>query len=171
MIRTTRPLLLAIAIAPVSPVVAQQGRDATRTLDELAACRSISADAQRLSCFDRIAAGIAGARASGDLLVFDRKKVEEERRTRFGLVDPPAGGTTPEGVVRVREVATTVKAVRPAPQRNHWTVDLANGQTWRTLESTPEPRVGAPIRLVTTVTGGFRAVVGKGRLFDVRRIR
>lgn len=169
--RIIKPLLLAIAITPIPSVSAQDRRDTTRTLDELAACRAIGGDAARLACFDRIATGIAGARASGDLLVFDRKKVEEERRTRFGLVDPPAGGTTPEGVVRVREVATTVKAVRPAAQRNHWTLDLGNGQTWRTLESTPEPRIGAPVRLLTTMTGGFRAAVGKSRPFYVRRIR
>jgi hypothetical protein len=173
--RILRTGLVALATAwQAGPAFAQAGESAVRSLDALAACRAILTDGDRLACYDRIATRIASARDSGELLVFDRQKVEAERRVRFGLVDPPEGSDTPapREAARVTEIETTVKAVTPGAERGVYLIDLANGQRWRTLETiSVEPRVGAVIRLATTVTGGFRASVARGRAFGVRRVR
>ena len=167
--------LVALAAAcSTGSAFAQAGESAARSIDALAACRPIQADGERLACYDRIAGNIAAARASGEMLVFDRRKVEAERRVRFGLIDPPEGSDTPapREAARVTEIETTVKGVTPGGERGVYLIDLANGQRWRTLETiSVEPRVGAMIRLATTVTGGFRASVARGRAFGVRRVR
>lgn len=169
-------LLFSCAGLLAAPITAsgQARGDATRALDELAGCRAVAADAERLACFDRVAAGVATARASGELLAFDRETVTAERRRTFGLVDAPesAGAEAAARAAKVRQLASTITGVSQGPGLGLWRLTLANGQVWQTLN--PDrygPRAGASIRLITTVTGGFRASIDRGALVQVKRIR
>lgn len=163
-------LVLALAPAPARA----QDRDAVRALDGLAECRAIAGDAERLACFDRVAGGIVAARASGDLLVFDKKKVTAERKVRFGLVDVPdgVGAEAAARAAKVRELKSTIAGVEQGPGFGRWNLKLANGQVWQTID--PErygPRPGSDVRLTTTVTGGFRASIAGTTPLQVKRIR
>lgn len=170
-----RPFHLAILALPIATAApAQEARDAVRALDELGQCRALTADAERLACFDRIVGRIAAARRSGELLAFDREAVATERRVRFGLADVPndAGSEAAARAAKVRELSSTITGVAQAPGFGRWDLTLANGQVWRMLDGDRYgPRAGAPIKLITTVTGGFRASVDRGQAVQVRRIR
>lgn len=165
-------LLTATAAAAQDGPGANPG--AVGALDELAKCRAIAADAERLACFDRVVDRVASARASGALLAFDREAVAAERRVRFGLVDVPADAGTEAAVkaAKVTRIDSTITGVSQGPGFGLWNLQLANGQRWQTLG--PDrygPRPGASIRLLTTVTGGFRMVVDNGRPIQVKRTR
>lgn len=173
-----RSLLLlscAVVSSAVSGAAAAQRRgDAVRALDDLAACRSIAADAERLACFDRVAGGIAASRESGELLAFDRKEVTAERRRNFGLADVPdgAGAEAAKRAAAVRELTSTITGVSQGPGFGLWNLQLANGQVWQTLAAERYgPRAGASIKLTTTVTGGHRASIDRTRPVQVRRLR
>lgn len=162
------------AAALASEAIAQRGDDVVAKLDQLARCRSITAPNARLDCFDQAAASISAARASGELLAFDRRKVIAERQVRFGLVDVPdgAGAEAAAKAARVREISSTIAGVEAGPGFGRWNLKLGNGQVWQILGSDRYgPRAGASIRLLTTVTGGFRASIDRAEPVNVKRLR
>lgn len=169
-----RRLLAPLALLAAPAAVAQTG-DAARTVDQLAECRAVLADAERLNCFDRLAERIAAARRSGDLLVLDRAKVVERKRRTFGLANPVGdvfGGGAEDRATQVTEVETTVQAVSPTANPGRWNMRLANGMVWQAVDSLPAPpRAGAPIKLKPALLGGYRASFGGARSFLVKRLR
>lgn len=171
-------LALAAFLAPVTLLVAtaaQDAADVSRTVDRLTECRAISADADRLACFDRLAARIAAARTSGDLLVLDRRQVVERKRRSFGLANPTSevfGGGEADRATEVTQLDTTIRAAKPAAAYGRWNLELANGSVWQTVDTLSfPPKVAAPITLKTATLGGFRASINKGRTFLVKRLR
>lgn len=166
------PFLLLLLVAPAA---GQDASDATRTVDQLAECRTIAADGERLACFDRLTARILAARKSGELLVLDRKRVVERKRASFGLANPRGdvfGGGAEDEATAVRELDTTVRNVGPTANPGRWNIELANGMVWQSVDSVPvPPRAGAPIKLKTALLGGYRASVNGGRSFLVKRLR
>lgn len=167
------PILLAPAIP--APAAAQEAADVSRTVDRLTECRAIGADGDRLACFDRLAARIAAARTSGDLLVLDRRQVVERKRRSFGLANPTSevfGGGEADRATEVTQLDTTIRAARPAAAFGRWNLELANGSVWQSVDTLPyPPKASAPITLRTATLGGFRASIGKGRSFLVKRLR
>lgn len=165
--------LAALALL-AAPAAAQSG-DASRTVDQLAECRAVSADVERLACFDRLAERIATARRSGDLLVLDRKQVVERKRRAFGLANPTGdvfGGGAEDKATQVTEVDTTVQVVRATANPGRWNMQLANGTVWQTVDSLPAaPRIGGPVKLKQALLGGYRASFGGTRSFLVKRLR
>ena len=166
--------LLALAALLATPAAAQSG-DATRTVDQLAECRAIAADAERLGCFDRLAERIVAARRSGDLLVLDKRQVVERKRRAFGLANPAGnvfGGGAEDKATEVTELETTVQAVSTTANPGRWNMQLANGMVWQSVDSLPSaPRSGAPIKLKQALLGGYRASLNGGRSFLVKRLR
>ncbi len=167
-----RLLLPALLIA--FPAAAQNAADPSRTVDQLGECRAIIADAERLSCFDRLAERIVIARRSGELLVLDRKKVVERKRAGFGLASTSGelfGGGEEDRATEVKELDTTIKVAAPAAAFGRWNLQLANGMVWQTVDTLSyPPKSGAPIKLKTASLGGFRASIN-GRSYLVKRLR
>ncbi|WP_375402711.1 hypothetical protein [uncultured Sphingomonas sp.] len=167
--------MLPIVIALFAPIVAQGSADVSRTVDRLTECRAIAADGDRLACFDRLAARIAAARTSGDLLVLDRRQVVERKRQRFGLANPPSdvfGGGEADRATEVSRLDTTIRMAKPAGPYGRWNLELANGSVWQSVDTLPfPPKASAPIALRTATLGGFRASIAGGRTFLVKRLR
>ena len=157
--------LLAVQAAP----------DASRTVDELARCRTVATDAERLACFDRLAERIAAARSSGELLVLDRSRVVERKRARFGLANPEGdvfGGGEADRATRVTELDTSIAVAKPAAAFGRWNLQLANGSVWQSVDTLASPpKAGATIKLKTATLGGYRASINGGRSFLVKRVR
>lgn len=163
------------ALLLAAPAAAQTAADASRTVDQLGQCRAVSADGERLACFDRLAERIVAARKSGDLLVLDRKQVVDRKRRAFGLANPTAnvfGGGAEDEATEVTELDTTVQSAAATANPGRWNIQLANGMVWQSIDSLPvPPRSGAPIKLKTAILGGYRASINGGRSFLVKRVR
>lgn len=166
-----RRLLTPIALL-AAPVAAQTA-DTTRTVDQLAECRAVPADADRLRCFDRLAERITAARSSGDLLVLDRRQVVERKRRAFGLTGPARDAFTTTGeVAAVTELNTSIQAIGPTPTPGRWNLQLADGTVWQSVDTLPfPPRKGSAVKVRTASLGGFRASIEGGRSFLVKRLR
>lgn len=168
-----RPILTLALVVAHAAAAAQT--DTTRTVDQLAECRAVTGDAERLACFDRLAERILAARKSGDLLVLDRKQVVERKRRTFGLTNPSGdvfGGGAEDKATEVSELETTVQSVAATAGVGRWNIQLANGMVWQSVDSLPvPPRAGTPIKLKTAILGGFRASLNGGRSFLVKRLR
>ena len=79
--------LLLLSSAPAA-LAAQDTVPRPRHLEAIGACRSISADPERLACFDREAAALVAATRSGQLSVVDRADMKAARRSLFGFQLP-----------------------------------------------------------------------------------
>lgn len=168
--------IVAALLAPTAvPPAAQDPADVSRTVDRLTECRVVPADADRLACFDRLAARIAAARTSGDLLVLDRRQVVERKRRSFGLANPSGdvlGGGEADRVTEVTQLDTTIRTAKPAAAYGRWNLELANGSVWQSVDTLPfPPRSSAPITLKNATLGGYRASIAGGRTFLVKRLR
>ncbi|MEG3160621.1 hypothetical protein U1763_08905 [Sphingomonas sp. LB2R24] len=177
-IRFSIPALAAMGLVAGGPALAQSGAqsgsDSSKTLDTLANCQVIAADAARLACFDSAAGQIASARKSGNLLALDRGKVIERKRQRFGLADAaqsPLGGGEADRLTKVTEVRTTIASVKPSSYARY-SLQLANNTVWETIEPlTLQPRPGTAIVVKQSGFGGFRATIAGERPILVKRQR
>lgn len=170
----TLVLLLAAASLAAVPLAAKDKKDddgpptkAAKIVDELAACRTITADPERLACFDRTAAALVTARADKQLVVIDREDVKKTKRSLFGFSLPKinlfGGGKDEDDVPEIREIDATIKAVRSIPN-GLFVVTLEDGGQWQFTETmTFPPRAGDPIHIKR---GGLGAYFGsvKGRV-------
>lgn len=161
-----------LLIAGAGQVAAQSG-DGPRTLTTLLDCREVVDDAARLRCFDGAAAKLATARRSGDLVALDGKKVAAVRRQEFGLAPTRTrheATAETQQLAALQQIESTIASVRSGSY-GRYTLSLANGGVWENVDplSFP-PAVKAPIRIVRAGFGGYRATIGKGRSFLVKRL-
>ena len=168
-----RSLILAAVILPAA-ARAQETRDVSGAIDAMSECRAVTVAADRLACFDRRVAAVMAAHGGRELLVVDRRHAEESRRRRFGLGDRSDDrlGRKGERQAAVRELSTIIRAAVPAAAYGRWDLRLADGSVWQTIDRLPfPPKVSAPITLRTATLGGYRASIGQGRSFLVKRLR
>ena len=107
-----------------------------------------------------------------DVLVVDRAAVVERKRARFGLgADTTFGGGAEDEATRVVTLETTVRSAQPA-LGGQWTMQLANGSTWQTLDPLRRvPQAGMAISVRRAPLGGYRASLAQGRSVLVKRVR
>lgn len=167
--------LLFLASCMPAVAAAQQIGDRGRAVDELTACRDVRGDAARLRCYDRAAEALAGARASGDLLVLDRKTVVARKQQRFGLATPTGemfGGGEADKATEVRQLDSQIVAIAPAKAYGRFDLQLANGSVWQTLEAFSfPPKTGAKVTVKEASFGGYRLSVSGERSVLAKRIR
>ncbi|WP_322964643.1 hypothetical protein [Sphingomonas fuzhouensis] len=157
-----------------SPVLAQD-ETAVRQFDELQRCKTTPDDHARLACYDRAATTILASRAAGDLMVLDRKTVIARKQSRFGLAVPTGemfGGGKADDATAVRQLDSSIRAVKAANAQGRWNMELANGSVWQTIDTLGfPPDAGDRIVLKEAPLGGYRASVAGGRSILVKRIR
>ncbi len=169
-------LAITIGLSTISATTAN-AQDAVPQLDAVLKCRNEDGQEARLACFDRTVAALERARAAKTVLVLDRSAVVARKQRSFGLGSPPGdafGGGEADRVTAVVDLDTTIQRANPtagAPGR--WTLALANGMVWQTLEDMSRPPTsGTPVKLRRSSLGGFRATIGKQtRGVSVKRLR
>ena len=150
----------ATAAIVFSPVVAM-GKElpSSQRLNALAACQAVSADAQRLACFDREARALAAAARAGDIRVVDREDVSAARRSLFGFSIPRIGlfgGGNEEGVTD--ELTSTIKSVQDVGRGRYRMVIVDGNAEWETIDSPMRlnrPRAGDKIVIKRSALGSF----------------
>ena len=138
----------------------------------LLACRAMADPAQRLSCFDRETAGIDRALASKDLVVVDKQKASEARRSLFGFSVPSFGSLFGGDEDEISQIDSTVASARRNVEGG-WTVTLADGSVWSQTDDTPvalAPRKGDKITVRRRALGSYTLAIGKQPGVKVRRV-
>jgi len=153
---------------------AQQAVPAARPelLSRLVACRTVTASEARLACYDAAAGALDAAERQGEVVVVDRAQVSAARRQLFGFELPSItlfdSGPAPE---RIDSVETTLtRAVLVGDGK--WTFVLADGGTWRQLDSERvsfRNEAGQPVRVRRATLGSYLLTIGHSRAVRVRR--
>ncbi len=164
--RWKRVMLAAISVTCSAPAMAQTtGGDATgrdtgdKLIEAVTRCRSITASAERLACFDRASSALEAARIGNDIAVLSREDVAEKRRSLFGFPLPTTNlfGRAGEKMPDVQNLDSTVRSVERTG-RDRWTVILADGSTWKTAEpSRFPPEIGDGVRIKRAALGTYLA--------------
>jgi hypothetical protein len=155
-------------------LLATPAQESAGSVDALVRCRAVADAAERLGCFDRATDQIATARRSGEMIVLDRAKVVARKRGQFGLSQAPEqmfGGGPEDAATEVRTLTTTVAGVQPATY-GLYTLQLANGMVWQTVDTMPfAPRRNTSITLRKTPFGGYRAHIDGEKPVLAKRLR
>ncbi|WP_246152642.1 hypothetical protein [Sphingomonas montanisoli] len=167
-------LLPAVIVALLAPAVAA-APEARRPemFDKLVACRAITEPTQRLACYDAQVSALDAAEKNDDLVIMDRKQVQETRRSLFGFTLPKfsLGGKKLDEKDDTNEIESTVQSVRRAG--NGWSFVLANDAgTWETSDGmATAPKIGDKIRIKKATMGSFLGSVGFNRGVRFRRVQ
>lgn len=166
--------LLLVAIG-FSPVQAQQISAPSRPelLTRLIDCRTITDGSQRLACYDAAASAFDSAEKQGDVVVIDREQVSVARRQLFGFQLPSMPdllqrGARPDTLDAIETTLTRAGQYGDGK----WTFNLADGSTWRQIDSEPvrfQNRSGQSVRVRRAAMGSFLLTVDGSRAVRVRR--
>lgn len=175
----TLPWALAAAgMLTTLPLAAQDDAKKLDPLDPLRACKSITTDAERLSCYDMVSTSLLAAAEDGDLSVVNREEVRATRRKLFGFSLPDFGIFGRNDKAREKDKAdeveilnTTVASSRSSS--NGLEVTTAEGAIWL-IPSPPRrlmtPRPGQSIELTRgSLSSYFMRINGQGGV-KARRI-
>jgi hypothetical protein len=153
---------------------AQQAAPSERPelLSRLVACRTVTAPEARLACYDAAAGALDSAERQGEVVVVDRAQVSAARRQLFGFELPSItlfdSGPAPE---RIDAVETTLTRAVMAGE-GKWTFVLADGSTWRQIDSERvnfQNRPGQPVRVRRASLGSYLLTIDRSRAVRVRR--
>lgn len=142
----------AVLAKPAKPLQRPEAFEA------LVRCRSIADAAARLACFDSAAQKLEQAADQRDLVVVDRKQIQETKRNLFGLDIPdlnPFGGAPDEEEVKSLD-GTVQSAMLDGDGR--WVVVLKEGGTWAQTDNNTlavKPRAGQKVKIVKAALGTY----------------
>lgn len=139
-------------------------------VQSLLQCRAITDAAQRLACYDRQSNAIAAAIEKKDLVVIDKEKATQAKRSLFGFSVPSFAGLLGGGDVSQIE-GTIVSATQNAD--GGWIIKLGDGSVWSQTDDTPvalEPRRGDKITVKRGALGSYFVKIGSQPGFKAKRV-
>jgi len=142
------------------------------TVKQLLDCRAIGDSAQRLACYDRQAAVMSQAIATRELVVIDKARANQAKRSLFGFSVPSFGGLFGGNEDDIKQIESTVAGVSHNPEGG-WVLKLADGSVWSQVDDAPmglPPRRGDKVVVKRGLMGGFYLELGKQPGFKAKRI-
>ncbi|MGO4408823.1 MULTISPECIES: hypothetical protein [unclassified Brevundimonas] len=142
-------------------------------LEQVARCRQITSDVERLRCFDNAAGALDAAERQGEVVVVDRGQIREARRQLFGFELPslPPMFSRDEADEKIDAVETTLLSAGQGAD-GKWLFRLADGSEWRQIDSDPvrfQNREGMEIRVRRASLGSYQLTAGRSRAVRVKR--
>jgi hypothetical protein len=135
-------------------------------------CRDIADPTQRLACFDRTVATMAGADSKGDLITLDQEQRKAIRHQAFGF-SMPSFSLFDKGEKPEQASAATFKIAQAWQDAYHrWNFRLETGAVWRQIDDNelyhdPHPGSVADIKK-GALTSFFMKVDGQEAIRVVR---
>ena len=168
-------LLLAAAIAFIAgPNLVRAAEPAEpAVIAALKACRALTADAERLACYDKAAQSVTKAQETGEVIIIDKQSARAARRQAFGL-ELPTLSILDRGAdkAETEKLQSVVKSARvDAEQR--LVVTLEDGAVWRQIDDTmlgKPPKAGDTIEVRKAAMGSYMMKIGSQPAIRVRRI-
>lgn len=156
-------LLTLIAAAPTQAAAPVEAQDQAATLRAVGACRALADAPQRLACFDRAAAALEQAVASGEVTVVDREQQRRVRRQAFGL-NLPSLELFDRGAPKAEteRLTATLAAASFGPD-GRLRFETADGAAWRMSDAQAAgrtPAKGATLTITKGALGSFFCSVG-----------
>ncbi|PZN99790.1 MAG: hypothetical protein DCF28_12510 [Alphaproteobacteria bacterium] len=176
-IRSTRSIIAGIFLVALCASAAQAQQPVAQARPELLTrlidCRSIADGGQRLACYDAAASAFDSAEKQGDVVVVDREQVSVARRQLFGFQLPSMPDILQRGAQPdvLDSIETTLNRAGQYGD-GKWTFSLADGSTWRQIDSEPvrfQNRAGQSVRVRRAALGSFLLTVDGSRAVRVRR--
>src|SRR5438552_1471966 len=131
-------------------------------VQSLLACRSVADSAQRLACYDKTAQGFADAVGKKEVVVIDKARATEARRSLFGFTVPNFGALFGGGGEEISQIEGVVDGVGENADGG-WTIRLADGSTWVQIDDTPvalAPRRGDKVVVKRGAIGAYLVKLG-----------
>lgn len=153
----------AKALPPTAPPAAVQS---------LLSCRSIADSALRLACYDKAAQGFAEAVTKREVVVIDKARANEARRSLFGFSIPNFGALLGGGGDEINQIQSTVQGAVENGDGS-FTITLADGSAWMQTDSTPvalPPRRGDKVVVKRGTLGSYFLKLGSQPGFKAKRI-
>jgi len=153
----------AAALAAPAALPAQKGKPQQRpeAFEALVRCRALTDDSARLKCFDAAAATLQQATENRELVMVDRKQIQETKRGLFGLdlpnLNPFGGGGGDDGVEEIKSIESTVRSAHTDGD-GRWVITLEDGSTWAQTDSYPlavNPKRGHKVKVVKASMGSY----------------
>jgi len=141
-------------------------------VQSLLACQSITDAGQRLSCFDKAAQGFADAMTKKEVVIVDKARANEAKRSLFGFSVPNFGALFGAGDEQVSQIESTVAAAFENGYEG-WTIKLADGSTWQQTDSAPvaiPPRRGDKVVVRRGTLGSYFVKLGSQPGFRAKRV-
>jgi hypothetical protein len=137
-------------------------------------CRTLTEDTARLACFDQQVAAFADAQQTGEVIVAERRVVEQARKSAFGLA---VGESTllrgPDGEP-LKSLSSKITDLRTLPGSGRAVISLENGSRWEQTDPPSfifSPRTGQMLVIDRGAMGGYRAKIeGRTGFTRVRRV-
>jgi len=168
-------LLLAAAIALIAApnLVGAAEPAEPAVIAALKACRALTADAERLACYDKAAQSVTKAQEAGEVIIIDKQTARAARRQAFGL-ELPTLSILDRGAdkAETEKLQSVVKSARvDAEQR--LVVTLEDGAVWRQIDDAmlgKAPKAGDTIEVRKAAMGSYMMKIGSQPAIRVRRI-
>jgi len=141
-------------------------------MQKLLDCRSIQDSAQRLSCYDREATAVDQAIDKKEIVLIDKARATQAKRSLFGFSIPNFGGLFGGAEDEVKEISSTVVAFVNNGY-NGWTIKLADGSTWAQTDDYQlglPPEKGDKVIVRRGMMGSFSLQLNSQPGFKVKRI-
>jgi hypothetical protein len=160
-----RLLVMAVAaaalVAPAAlPAKGAKPQQRPEAFEALVRCRAETDDAARLRCFDSAAATLQQQAENRDLVMVDRKTIQETRRGLFGLDIPnlnPFGGGGNDAVEEIKSIESTIRSAT-RDESGHWILTLEDNSIWAQTDAYPfavDPKRGNKVKVVKAAMGSY----------------
>jgi hypothetical protein len=169
--------LLLIGSIMAALATAAQARSTTptgtpATVQSLLACQSVADSGQRLSCYDKAAQGLADAMTKKELVVVDKARANEAKRSLFGFSIPNFGALFGGGDDQVNQIESTITGAFENGY-DGWMIKLADGSSWQQTDSAPialPPRKGDKVVVKRGSLGSYFVKLGSQPGFKAKRV-
>jgi hypothetical protein len=160
---------IAATDATARPIPSSAPPAAVQTL---LSCRSITGSTQRLACYDRAAQGFATAVEKKEVVMIDKARANEARRSLFGFTVPNFGALFGGGGEEISQIESTVTDV-VENGLGGFTLKLADGSVWAQIDDTPvarPPRRGDKVVVRRGALGAYFVKLGSQPGFKAKRV-
>ena len=141
-------------------------------VQSLLSCRSVADSAQRLACYDKAAQGFATAVEKKEVVMIDKARANEARRSLFGFSVPNFGALFGGGGEEISQVEGVVQEVTENGDGS-LVLRLADGSTWNQVDDTPvalPPRRGDKVVIRRGALGAYFIKLGSQPGFKAKRV-
>jgi hypothetical protein len=141
-------------------------------VQSLLACQSIADAGQRLSCFDKATQAFADAMTKKEVVIVDKARANEAKRSLFGFSIPNFSSLLGAGDEQLNQIESIVTAAFENGYEG-WTVKLADGSTWQQTDSAPiaiPPRKGDKVIVKRGTLGSYFVKLGSQPGFKAKRV-